>query len=280
MSKYGDQNGFTLIELSIVLVIIGMLISMAVNLVGPLNNYIKIRETKELQDATIQSIISWTASRNTLPNKDEFTSIAKSPRDAWSQPFAYQYYSSLSRSPATKDTICGRRNTGLTLYTNYSTASVAFAIISQADSPTFKTRLNGITVTGSGPSPAGTIDASGINADIVRWVTLDELRSRIGCQGAPLKILTNELPTGRIGDKFTVKIAADGGNGAGSYQWRISGDVLPAGIYSTANSLTWTSSVFMNITGHPTQSVGRSITIDVQDNIGNFISKNFALTVN
>ena len=196
MRTYDNHRGFTLIELSIVLVIIGMLVGLGANLIGPLTTFVKVRETKDIMDADLQAIVSWASSRNMLPNtgatETGFKQVAKSYQDAWNQDFIYLYDGNLSPAASpTKDTICGRRSTFLTLITNSgSISNVAFALSSRADNTAFKSTLSGSIITTSvGITEAKTLDASATNGDIIRWVTLDELRSKIGCQGAPLKIL-------------------------------------------------------------------------------------------
>ena len=47
--------------------------------------------------------------------------------------------------------------------------------------------------------------------DIVDYVTLGELRTKSGCQGAPLKILNNELPSGSMSSTYSATIYAEGG---------------------------------------------------------------------
>lgn len=225
MRKFNNHKGFSLIEISIVFAIIGILLSASLKLIGPLSLLLKVRETKESEDSTIQSIISWVASRNRLPNKNEFIQIAKTPRDPWGLPFVYMYYSSLYKPNPTKDTICGRRSTPLKLYNNYTSSSVAFAIISRGDKPAYDSTLNDSEITDSTLSNvAGIIKASGPTPDIVRWVTLDELRSKIGCQSPQLKILTNELPIGSDNSTYiTTSVYADGGVqfSGGKYRWCI-----------------------------------------------------------
>lgn len=294
---HNNHSGFTLIELSIVLVIVGILIGMGSKMLGPMITFAKVRETRDLQDSAIQSIFSQTASTNSLPNKDTFSTVAKSAKDAWNQDFVFMYYSSLSRTSPTKDTICGRLTTPLTMQTDPSDATtkksnVAFAILSRADNLAFTSTLNG-TLNGATYSDAvfstsghavGDIKAALPNGDIIRWVSLDELRSKIGCQGAQLKILNNELPFGKVGDKYSARVMADGGNGSGSYQWRVKGDTPLPGITNNLspvfNSPTLSSATFMNITGHPTQAGSYLFTVDVQDSIGNANSKSFVMTIN
>ncbi len=247
MRTYDNHRGFTLIELSIVLVIIGMLVGLGANLIGPLTTFVKVRETRDLEDAAIQSITSWASTRNTIPNTsdnaDGFKNVAKSPNDAWGREMAFMYYSSLRIAPITKDTICGRRSTPLTLKTYENTtetasvSNVVFAVVSGADNATFTSRIGTALGTSAlitnqrGIAGTNTIHVIGPNSDLVRWVTLDELRSKIGCQGAPLKIVNNELPVGSAPTVYSVTLTADGGvpftAGPNTYKWCVS--ILPAG---------------------------------------------------
>ena len=299
MRKLTEHKGFTLIELSIVLIVVGMLVALGGGMIGPLTNFVKVRETRELQDSALQSVVSWASSRNAIPNGAGFTTVAKSPLDAWGRSFVYRYYSSLSSSTPTRDTICGLRSTTLTLQTTDPPATMnnlAFVILSGAENATLKSTLNSSVITASGGA-SGTIIATGPNSDLLRWVTLDELRSRIGCQGAPLKILNNELPFGNYSTLYSATVMADGGNGSGNYQWRIKTGNFPAGIQSAflnsstntvralpfvnSSTTTWsTSSSTMSINGYPKSPGSYLLSISVRDTIGNSSSKPFVLTVN
>lgn len=294
------HKGFTLIELSVVLVIIGILVGLGSAMIGPMTTFVKVRETRDMQDAAIQSITSWASSRNTVPNagtgEEGFERVAKNSRDAWGKNMAFIYYSSLRIPPVTKDTICGRRSTPLTLKTyenlteTSSVANVVFAVISAADNTEFTSTLGGAAITSTsvrGLVTTGVIEMHGPNADLVRWVTLDELRSKVGCQGAPLKILNNELPSAKYDQKYSAKIIAEGGSG--SYQWKIS-DALPADIKTNADFGSpgvWSSTpqAFMNITGHPHPSPSQGsyyYLIEARDSADtdNKSSKSFVLTLN
>lgn len=291
MNNY-KKNGFTLVELAIVLVVIGMLVAFGGSMIAPLTTFVKVRETRDMQDSAVQSVISWASSNNTIPNETTFMTVAKSPLDAWGQNLIYLYDSNLHSATPTKDTICGRRSTDLKLFTNYSN-SIAFAVISRADNPAFKSTLNGTlnsnpinsVITTSGAA-TGTITATGTNSDLVRWVTLDELRSKIGCLGAPLKIVNNELPFGSYSSNYSASIIADGGSGSGDYQWRIKKGSFPAGINATAlpfqnlSTTDWTPASTMIIDGYPKLPGSYYFSVFVRDNIGNTSSKAFVLTVN
>lgn len=222
-----SRKGFTLIELALVLVIIGILVSLGAGMIGPLNTMVKLRETRESMDADLQSVISWATSNNKVPTWSEFsTNVAKSSNDAWGRPFVFLYYSSLAPTSATKDTICGRRSTFLnisTLEPKVYVKNVAFAVVSRADNTNFTSKVNG-TAVASGATPDNqyhTLAANGPNSDLIRWVTLDELRGKVGCQGAPLKILNNELPFSASAN-YSATLTADGGvpfSSGGAYKW-------------------------------------------------------------
>jgi prepilin-type N-terminal cleavage/methylation domain-containing protein len=61
------------------------------------------------------------------------------------------------------------------------------------------------------------------NDDVVLIVTLDELRSRLSCQGTPLRIVNSDLPMGAASTTYLIAVYADGGipvdGGAGKYRW-------------------------------------------------------------
>jgi prepilin-type N-terminal cleavage/methylation domain-containing protein len=299
MRKFNNHSGFSLIELSIVLVIIGLLVGLGGGMIGPLTTFVKVRETRDIMGADLQSIISWTSSRNTIPHalsttdplydpKTAFTTVVKSPLDAWGRNLIYLYDANLYSVAPTKDTICGRRSTGLTLVTTDPTATinnVAFTVLSAADNTALKSTLGGAPITASNAA-TGTINVTGPNSDLVRWVTLDELRSKIGCQGAPLKIVNNELPYANYSTSYSATIIADGGNGSENYQWRIKKGIFPAGITATSLPFTnisttdWAPATTLTIQGYPKPQGSYFFSILVRDTIGNSNSKAFVLTVN
>ena len=240
-----NSSGFTLVELAIVLVIVGLLIGVGSGMMGVLSTAIKVRQTKDSLDDNMQAVASWASANNRLPKLSEFNSgtpVAKTQMDSWAHPFVFLYYSSLAPNTATKDTICGRRSTPLTVTSSNPTttiSNVAYAILSGGDSgaSTLNSTLNGSLLgvafnaaiprlpssnISVGGIATGTITIDPVNNDIVRWVTLDELRSKVGCQGAPLKIVNNELPFGAAPNSYSATISADGGvpfSSGGAYKW-------------------------------------------------------------
>lgn len=303
-----SRRGFTLIELAIVLVIVGLLIGIGTSMVGVLSSAVKVRETKDLLDANMQAVTSWASAANRLPGAasgfGNFTSIAKSRQDSWGRPFTFLYYSSLARTNPTKDTICGRRSTPLNVQTTDPAATisnVAFVILSSGDNSapkSLKSTLNSAPITVSIPA-IGTISVNpaASDNDIARWVTLDELRSKIGCQGAPLKIVNNELPFGAAPNPYSATISADGGvpSSSGNYEWCVefptplrsgfSFETSPSnGIKTVCSGATFVAGQNLSLSKKTSfgnfSSGSHKVTVYVRDSAGNDANKTFVLTIN
>ncbi len=321
-------KGFTLVELAISLVVIGLLIGLGVTLVGPLATATKVRESKENLDGAVESLNSWAAGNNSLPNGAGFPAVVKSPQDAWGHNFVYLYDATLFSATPSNDTLCGRKTTSLTLQTTNppaTIANVAYVMLSPGDDSTIQTTLattatvpaipptlNGTPVTSGSAIPLNTLaSATGTvvldtnNSDIVRWVTLDELRTKVGCEGAQMRIVNNELPYGYVSSKYVAKLLLNGG--VTDYKWCVSGlppglvaVALPggatmgsctvpancAGLTSDSNWVTATPPVFLNISGIPTAQGSYQINLMAHDSQGSSLSQNncssktFALTIN
>jgi prepilin-type N-terminal cleavage/methylation domain-containing protein len=233
-----SRQGFTLIEMAIVLVIVGLLVGIGTSMVGVLTSAINVRQTKDSMDAVVQSVTSWASANNSIPNTAGFTTVAKTPTDAWGRNFIYLYDNNLYSATPTKDNICGRRANTISVSTTDPAATInnmVFVVLSNSGSSnnTFQSTLTGtgnlnggalgtITTASSGYL-TGTVTVNAKDTDIVKWVTLDELRSKVGCQGAPLKIVNNELPFGSVLNNYTVTLTADGGvpftPTTSPYQW-------------------------------------------------------------
>ena len=257
-NKYNSTKGFTLIELAMVLVVIGLLIGLGAGLIGPLTKRVKYNETKEIVDAAVESIVGYVASNKRIPEWgdyspdttiDEFIEVVKNPNDSWGKPLYYFFTDDL----LTSDSICNRRTTNLTLCRdatcNSRISDIAFVVVSSSEDYNPQT---GIVTTGcpGEQTCVGVYDVGTPNIDnctnatdcpdsnypanmdrisrpesyddIVKWVTLNELRIKAGCVGPQLKILNNELPFGYENNSYHADIYADGGvpfTSGGKYRW-------------------------------------------------------------
>ena len=307
MRKFNNHNGFSLVELSIVLVIIGIIVSASIKLVGPVTQIIKIRETKERLDGAVQSVVGYAALHNTIPNN--ISGIVTVPRSSWGKDFAYLYDASFYSLNPTKDTICGRKSGSLSVQTpdqSLPTGDVAFAIVSSTEDWAFKSVIGGVLIDAGSAAKTGTLIIDTNNKDMVRFVTVGELRTKIGCQGTPLKILNNELPIGTatvgvVTKAYSATITPDGG--VSPFKWCIesaSVKTLPTGLgFNTtvpglplktpptagdncSSEINWGGASTLTITGTPVadQQGSYSFTVYVRDSDNNNAQKMFGITIN
>jgi prepilin-type N-terminal cleavage/methylation domain-containing protein len=332
-----NRRGFTLVELAIVLVVIGLLVGLGMKMVGPLMTSIKIRESRETVGGGVDTVNSWAAGSYrlppavpTAPDTSRFDQIAKKSTDAWGRSLVYLYDANLAPtggSVATKDTICGRRTTTLSVITADPVTTInniAYAVVSSGEDGPFQTKLNGtlngaaaanVLLTVSGYATGTITQDPADTTDILRWVTLDELRTKMGCQGAQLKIVNNEVPYGTVAAVYpavgrTVALSVDGGATPGTLRWCVEAPSLtplPSGIAfapalagairvapNSCNGTTplaeasWISSATLTISGTPAAGSQGSylFTIYVRDNNDaagsndNVASKSFVMTIN
>jgi prepilin-type N-terminal cleavage/methylation domain-containing protein len=316
MTGIKNSSGFTLIELAIVLIIAGLLVGLGVGMLGPLTKRAKILETRKLIDAAAESLISYTAGNNKLPATGSFSSVVRNPNDAWTKSLYYITDSSVTSSSG--GGICQRKTTRLTLRicpdtgcgTPTSTISnVAFIVLSGAEN------YNNQTAGTQAVSSATTLSTYEVDVsvdgyvtdmnrvepydDIYRWVTLDELRTKAGCDGPQLKVVSNELPYGFQDSAYSATIFADGGipfTSGGSYNW-CREEPVATGLTFTpgasdndcaneAEGGNWAQADTLVISGTPSTGGSFLVTFFVWDNndssgsSDNIASKSLVMTIN
>jgi prepilin-type N-terminal cleavage/methylation domain-containing protein len=306
------QKGFTIIEVAVVLVIMGLLVGFGASLVGPLTIRAKRMETKDTLKAATESIIGFAASNGKIPTwgdnnpdatVDEFCEVAANRKDAFTMPLYYFFDIQLTSAGS----ICGRKTTNLTICRDPTctnrVSDVAFMVVTGAENINPQT---GIVTIGcpAGQTCIGAYDTGEPNIDnctaaancpnydtavarlnrpeeyddLVKWVTLNELKIKIGCQGPPLRIVNNELPAGSAGLIYNITIYADGG--VSPYNWSL--------ITVPAPPPTWTigSSTGILSSGTPPASGAYYVKVQVRDGNDpsgpndNVAEKSFVITIN
>lgn len=238
-----SRKGFTIIELAIVLVIVGILVSIGISMVGPLSKRVKSNETIGIIDSGVESIAGFASTNRRLPTTAQFAATVQKANDAWGNPVEYIVDNNLTTIPAgVTDAICGRKTTFITVRRCTNAActvftdvqNVAFLVLSRGanfnnqsavtQAVTAATTINifdaGLVV----DNYTGDIGGARQEAfdDITRWVTLEELRTKTGCVGRQLKVLNNELPAGNVSSTYGAAVYGDGGipySSGGSYRW-------------------------------------------------------------
>lgn len=272
------HKGFTIIEVAMVLVIIGLLVGFGASLVGPLTMRAKRNETKETIQAAVEAIIGFAASNDQqLPNDAEFRALLRKQNDAFSKPLYYVFDSNLT----TAGNICNRKTTFITVQEpTPSIQNVAFMVLSGGEN------FNNQTAGDTNVSAAVTINVYDIGTpgidnyatdmnrpeeydDLYQMVTLNELRTKTGCQGPPLRIINNELPPGSTTVTYTISIYADGG--VTPYTWSLV-TAPPSWIIGSGTGIL--SSVTSPTSG------AYYVKVRVSDSDGNITDKSFVITIN
>jgi len=294
-----SRKGFTIIELAIVLVIVGILISLGISMIGPLAKRAKVSETQGIIDADAESLTGFASTNHRLPTAAEFAGSVKKAQDAWGNPLGYIVDNNLTAIPTgTTDAICGRKTTGITvrncLTDNCATATgidynditnVAFVIVSGGENFNVQSALASGMVTVYIRNGSTLRDDFGtlINRperydDIVKWVTLEELRTKTGCSGQQLKILNNELPAGSVTAAYGATIYGDGGIphiSGGNYGWclqTVTG-VLPAGFTANPNVVN------ANCQGLAEGAWGQANNLQISKAAGTGVSDSYSIMV-
>jgi len=230
--KRDDTGGFTLVEMAIILMILGILITMGAGMMGTLTKRLKLNETREAVKNASESIAGYTATTRHIPTSDNFTSVVTTASDAWANSLRY-----IPASVLTKDGICSRKTTGMAISLcsdkscsapRQRLADAAYVIISGGENFNIQTALTGTIVKvydpGIGPVDDDNSDMSRAEPydDVVKWATLYELRVKAGCSGPQLRIINKELPSAIFKDQYLAEVFAEGGvpfTSGGKYRW-------------------------------------------------------------
>jgi type II secretory pathway pseudopilin PulG len=222
------KKGMTLLPLIFVIMIMTGLIAAGIAVVAPLTKKAKYNDTQAAIDAAMKAVIGWSVANNRIPDASTgatgFATVAGNSNDAWNRSLVYIAADNLlNPSPAA---ICSRATTNLRV--SPVPGDIAFVVISGGDDYTVNTTPN------TSQAYNGTVAVS--QNDVVRWVTLDELKSRAGCYGLTpgrLRILNNELPGACIGQSYSATLYSDGGVAPYS-SWTFS--AMPAGLSMNAGT--------------------------------------------
>ena len=334
--KWNDK-GFTLIELAIVMVIVGLLAGFGASMIVPLSVRAKRMETTEAVNAATEAVIGYAAAHNgRLPTVGEFPGIIGKYKDAWRKPLEYVVDSRFcDDNPATGD-LCTRKTAFITVRqcvdsvctSPVTVSNVAFVVLSGGEN--YNNQTSGSRAVSASVTlsffEAGVDNVDGYNTDmnrpevyddITRWVTLNGLKTAIGCKGPPLEILNDILPPGKAGTAYSAAVYTGGGvpfsTAAGKYKWclettsgsppsglvfRNHSNTTNIGFTTNASALaegsaTWVQSDSIQISGTPTTPGSYLLTAWARDNSNpgndvacggtcpdNCASRSFVVTIN
>ncbi len=252
-----SKKGFTLIELAIVLVILGILLVAGIGIVGILVKNQKFNETKAVVNKACKAIEGYSISYKKLPS--DLNSLGIPTKDSYTNDLVY----AIAPNMDTFDFCNNKPSNWLNLDDNGISKNIAFIVYSKG------ANMHDETNTGSNSyqtKPYGTDVGTYKYDDIVCYGDINFLREK-GCEA--FEITTNSLPEGMQYLPYpTVSFQISGGTLRSCSQ---SGS-LPDGIVFDA--------VSCSISGRPTQSGTFNFSITATDSINRQTTKSFNLTVN
>jgi len=216
------RKAFTLIEMAIVLVILGLIIGIGTGVMVQYIKWNKRQQTERKVDSQLNNIIGIAVSKGKIDLSDIENSTFT---DAYSQKIitvlAYKltpnFFDSTNNTNAT---ICDVKDTQVRLNDTakgIEIDNIAFVVFSKGSDYTSNTYCDRTQINST--QTCNSIIRTDSTKDIIRYVTLPELKQYLGCVGNPLHILNNELPPAFVGENYNVTLYADGG--LKPYTWEL-----------------------------------------------------------
>ncbi|MBI5681846.1 MAG: putative Ig domain-containing protein [Deltaproteobacteria bacterium] len=236
-----SKKGFTLIELAIVLVIMGILVGIGVSMMGPLIKRAKLTETRETVKTVKEAVIGYTVSQKKLPASLNILGVKT--QDSYGKDIFF-----LPSPNLTTNDLCTTNPQFLTLNDKGSPKNrVVTVILSSGENTNSDTGTNPFSILETGAATS----TGSIYDDIVEYIEIDSLREK-ACHG--INITTDNLPSGTEEVPYA-QISLGATDGTLPYTWGIISGSLPPGVALSTNL----------ISGTPTQAGTYNFTIGLMD---------------
>lgn len=273
-SQARARLGFTLVEIAIALVIVGLLVGLGASLIGPLTKRAKLEENREILKKAYESVLGYAIQNKRLPS--DLQSAGAPTKDVFGIDLTY-----VPANEWTGSNICTSSASLLTINdasaggTANVYSNVAFIIIANGENRCNQTGSTlpfyvypqGATGNCCPPNPPiQSCPASPDYDDLVVYIDANNLRQKI-C--STFRIVTETLPSGKQYVPYpSVKLEAT--DGTSPYTWSILSGGLPDGMSLDASG---------NLSGTPDQSGTFPIMVSVTDSESRTATKSLSLTI-
>lgn len=268
------KKGFTLIELAIVMVVIGLLVGGSIQMMSVMSKRAKVTEAKQQLETLREGILGFVQTNGALPTQNEFETLGDIT-DPWGRHIDYYPDANLTQN----DLLCIDDDTYDTLNTPAAPPSlspindIGFILVSSGANYNMQTDMmteRKLYAQGIDNVDDNTTDMSRNEEydDLFIVVTLAELKALGNCQSKILQIINPTLPTGTVGTAYpSTSIIATGNNGTLTYSTPAN---CPAGMSCSGGSITGTS----------TASGSFPLTFTATDSIGATATRQLVLVIN
>ncbi|WP_303850339.1 prepilin-type N-terminal cleavage/methylation domain-containing protein [Seleniivibrio woodruffii] len=198
-----NKKGFTLLELAIVLIIVGVLSAGAMKILfGAFNNN-KQTATRNNIALIVKDIAAYTVKGRRLPaTLDRATSQTS---DTFGRALVYEAAENLEDTD-----ICSVQTTDMSINGAVTENNIAFLVISTGEDGQQQYTESDNTYTFNNG-----------NDDVVGWMNLGTLQAMAGCDGS-LSIEQNKLPDAIVSNTYSFKLTPKGGTSP--YKWCVESD--------------------------------------------------------
>lgn len=236
------KKGFTLIELAMVLIVVGLLMGGAFQMMKTMGEKARSTEAKNTLEAAKEAVIGYVMNHSGVLPLDQATFNTLGFRGTGNTDINYVSDGALQICTSSA-TLLNTRDQN-----DQNTSSVAFVLAIAGENMNVQTGRQGNTVWFHPRNIALNVDdeTTVLNRpepydDLYVQVTLDELRAMYGCQ--PLKIINPQLPVGDINASYRAQIISEGGNG--TYTYTFSPATVNGYTFPTDGNIshTWTTGI-------------------------------------